>query len=55
MSFRTSTRCSLMLLMIGALFLCGCEGEFINDAARANFASFLTQAFSTAVNAALAP
>ena len=55
MTRRRSTFAAWPLVILTAVFAAGCEGGFIGDAARDSLASFLTSAFSTAVNATINP
>jgi len=50
-----ATRRTLTWLLVGLAALAGgCETGFVQDAARTNLASFMTDIFSTAVNTAIA-
>jgi hypothetical protein len=43
------------LAILTAVFVAGCEGGFIADAARGSFASFITSVVTTAVNETVNP
>ena len=49
------SRWTLAFFALAAVLLAGCETGFIQDAARTSLASFATDAFSSAVNAAIDP
>ena len=49
-----NTLIAIGLAMI-IVFAVGCETEFVNTAARANLASFITDVVSVAVNATISP
>ena len=49
------SRWTFTFFALTVILLAGCETGFLQDAARTSLASFATNAFSSAVNAAIGP
>ncbi|MGB2985816.1 MAG: hypothetical protein WBE26_08025 [Phycisphaerae bacterium] len=55
MSVRRFPLIAVLLAMVAAALLLGCEVEFVGDAARENLASFVIDVVSTSVNESINP